>query len=102
MVTSDAFSLPELSHVDAVSGLGDLGAVDLHHPSVDLDGDGVLDSATLTGHDSLLVITDTDLDGTADELTVVDDSGEFASWQYEVRNDGAGGWTEIGHGWVGE
>jgi hypothetical protein len=102
MVTSDAFSLPELSDVHAVSGLGDLGAVDLHHPTVDLDGDGVLDSATLTGDDSLVVVTDTDLNGTADELTVVDDSGEFASWQYEVHGDGAGGWTEIGRGRVGE
>jgi hypothetical protein len=102
MVTSDAFSLPELSGVDAASGLGDLGALDLRNPTVDLDGDGVLDTVTLTGADSLFVVTDTDLDGVADEVTAVDDTGEFASWRYEVGADGADGWTETDHGRVGE
>ncbi|MCX5043033.1 hypothetical protein OG921_07605 [Aldersonia sp. NBC_00410] len=102
MATSDAFSLPDLTDVDAASGLGDLGPVDLHHPTVDLDGDGVADTATLTSGDSIVIGTDTDLDGTVDELTVVDGSGEFASWQYEVGSDGSAGWTEISHGRVGE
>ncbi|WP_068274650.1 DUF6802 family protein [Aldersonia kunmingensis] len=102
MVTSDAFSLTELSGIDATSELGDLGAVDLQHPTIDLDGDGVLDTATLSDGDSLLVVTDTDLDGLADELTAVDDDGVFASWRYEVGADGVDGWTEINHGRVGE
>lgn len=102
MVSSDAFPLPELLDIDASSALDDLGSLSLHNPTVDLDGDGVLDTSTLTPPDALVVLTDTDHDGQADHLTVVDDSGEFASWQYGVTSDGTAHWTETEHGRVGE
>ena len=102
MVSTDAFPVPELLDLDASSALDDLGPVGLHSPSVDLDGDGTADTSTLTRPDALVVLTDGDLDGQADHLTVVDDSGEFATWQYDVTCDGTAHWTEIAHGRVGE
>ena len=102
MVSSDVFPVPELLDVDAATELDELGPVGLHSPSVDLDGDAVMDTSTLTTHDSLVVLTDGDLDGQADHLTIVDDSGEFASWKYGVTSDGTAQWTEIEHGRVGE
>jgi hypothetical protein len=57
------------------------GMIDLSDPTVDMDGDGVLDTISLRHDDALVVITDSDLDGYADRLTWIDSEGAFESWK---------------------
>ncbi|KAA0016306.1 DUF6802 family protein [Antrihabitans cavernicola] len=102
MIASNDFLLPDLPHIDASSSLDDLGAVALDHPTQDIDGDGTPDTNTITVDDSLVVVSDIDLDGFADHLSVVDHTGEFASWQFTQGADGEPHWEQTDHGRLGE
>ena len=94
--------LGDLGDVDAHSQLGGLGSLEIGTPTVDIDGDGTLDTSIQTGPNSLFVLTDTDHDGYADHLTVVDDDGDFSAWDYHHNPNGAAHWEQIDHGKVGE
>ena len=102
MIATDNFLLPDLPHIDASSSLDDLGSVAMEHPTQDIDGDGTLDTNTVTVDHSMVVATDTDLDGFADHLAVVDPSGEYASWQFEPGPDGEAHWVQSDHGRLGK
>ncbi|MFC4604114.1 DUF6802 family protein [Rhodococcus kronopolitis] len=82
------------------------GAVDadpgqwaLHDPTVDLDGDGVLDTRGYADGDTVLVASDLDGNGYADHLTSVDGDGRYAAWQAQRSETGELRWerTEIGN-----
>lgn len=98
----DDFVLPGVEHLDAATSLLGLGAVELDQPTLDIDGDGTLDSATLHLDDAMVVATDVDHDGLADHLTVVDSDGEFAQWEYSEELDGTGHWRQVDHGRLGD
>lgn len=89
-----------LEGIDASSELSHLGSLQMTAPTVDIDGDGTLDTSVQTSDDSLFVMTDTNLDGLVDHLTVVDDDGDFAAWDFQPGPDGAPHWTQIDHGKV--
>lgn len=73
--------LPGVEDVFEVDG----AMVDLSAPTVDIDGDGVLDTRTAKVDDRLVVVTDTDLDGLGDRVTWVDSQGAFECWQLAER-----------------
>ncbi|TSE00256.1 hypothetical protein FOS14_07430 [Skermania sp. ID1734] len=98
MVTSNEFALPELAALDAHSSLDDLGAVALHNPIQDIDGDGVLDTLTMDSHGGLIVATDLDHDEVVDHVTLLSGSGEFAAWELRGEADGVGHWVQSDHG----
>ena len=102
MIASNDFLLPGMPHIDADSSLHDLGPVELNHPVQDINGDGILDTATDATDDGLVVVTDTDLDGLADHIAVVDGDGEFASWEYHQDLAGGDRWEQVDRGRVGE
>ncbi|MFI1463104.1 MULTISPECIES: DUF6802 family protein [Nocardia] len=87
---------------DATSSLDSLGPVEMESPTQDLDGDGILDTFTTTNSDSMSVWTDSDLDGYADQLSVVENDGDYAAWEYHRNPDGTGEWRQTDQGTVGE
>ncbi|NMN95693.1 DUF6802 family protein [Antrihabitans stalactiti] len=101
MVTSNEFSVPDITHADGSTSLENLGPVELNHPTQDIDGDGTMDTATVESDEALIVMTDTDLDGYADHVTVVDDSGEFAAWEFRHDENGGVRWERTDHGNLG-
>ena len=100
MVESNDFLLPGLEHVDAATSLVDLGAVELDEPTQDIDGDGTLDTVTAHTDESMIVATDTDHDGGADHITVVDGDGDYAQWEFTEGTDPQ--WQQVDHGKLGE
>ncbi len=105
MIASNDFlspHLPNIPHIDASSSLDGLGPVELEHPTQDIDGDGTFDTTTTSTDDGVIVATDTDLDGYADHLTIVENGGEFASWEFHHNLDGEAHWERIDHGKLGE
>ncbi|WP_051265951.1 DUF6802 family protein [Nakamurella lactea] len=72
--------------------------VEIGAPDQDLDGDGVAESVAVRTDDGhLLIVSDTDADGTADQLIDVDPATGAVSW-LAVHDDG--GWTVTAHGHV--
>ncbi len=102
MIASNESLLPHLPHIDASSSLAGLGPVELEHPTQDIDGDGTLDTTTTSSDDGVIVATDTDLDGYADHLTIVEGGGDFASWEFHHNLDGEPHWERTDHGKLGE
>ena len=98
IASSNDFLLPGMPHVDADTSFHDLGHVALHHPTQDLDGDGILDTSTGATDDGLVVVTDTDHDGFADHVSIVDGDGQYASWEFHQGADGHEHWEQIDHG----
>ena len=87
-----------LDGIDADSDLAELGAVVMHGLEHDMDGDGILDTVSISSEDALLVVTDADLDGTVDHITVVEHDGDYAAWEF--RHVGAEDvtWERTDHG----
>ncbi|MBJ8347708.1 DUF6802 family protein [Antrihabitans sp. YC2-6] len=98
MNASHEFIDPVLADLDAAADLGDLGTVELASPQHDLDGDGVLDTVTLSNDDALLVATDADLDGAIDHLTIVDRDGDFSAWEFRHFGGDEARWERTDHG----
>lgn len=71
------------------------GAYDAGEISVDVDGDGQLDSAVITGPDQVEYYTDSDADGVADELTITTHDGALIS--HTERVVGTDEWQETLH-----
>ncbi|WP_459547974.1 DUF6802 family protein [Nocardia sp. X0981] len=92
----------EFPGLDASSSPDGLGPVEMETPTQDLDGDGILDTFTATGPESMSVWTDTDADGFADHLKVVEYDGDFSAWEYHRNPDGSGEWRQTDRGKVGE
>lgn len=85
-----------LEEADSSTDLGELGAVPVTAATVDINGDGVPDTLILASARSLLVLTDHAGDGFADCLTVVDDTGPWAAWDFLTTRDGGGQWILVG------
>lgn len=102
MVTSGEFPGLDMPDLDASSSLDGLGPVELSHPTQDIDGDGVLDTYTDTTDDAMNVWTDTDLDGYADQATIVEKDGDYSAWEYHRHPDGTSEWVRTDQGKVGE
>ncbi|MFC8047348.1 DUF6802 family protein [Nocardia sp. NPDC057353] len=101
MVNSPEFPGIDLPDVDAASPLHDLGEVGLAHPVQDIDGDGALDSITESDEHGMRVWTDTDRDGLADHLTVVEKDGDYAAWEFHHHPDGTSEWVRTDQGRLG-
>lgn len=101
MVNSAEFPGIDLPDVDAGSPLHDLGEVALAHPAHDIDGDGALDSITESDEHGMRVWTDTDRDGLADHLTVVEKDGDYAAWEFHHHPDGTSEWVRTDRGRLG-
>lgn len=99
MITSGELPGLDLPDVDAHGDLSGLGEVELHHPTADMDADGVFDTETAYGSHSIDIWTDMDHDGVADHVTIVDVDGDYAAWEYHRQPDGSAGWmpTDRGH-----
>ncbi|MFF0542627.1 DUF6802 family protein [Nocardia thailandica] len=82
--------------------LDDLGPVELHHPTQDLDGDGVADTITSAHADATQVWSDYDHDGFADHVTVVESDGDYAAWEYHRHPDGTSEWVRTDKGSLGK
>lgn len=93
------FGLPDFG---AHTPLDDLGAVELHSLSQDLDGDGVLDTITSAHPDATQVWSDFDHDGFADHVTVVESDGDYAAWEYHRHPDGTSEWVRTDKGTLGK
>ncbi|MEU4315696.1 DUF6802 family protein [Nocardia sp. NPDC024068] len=91
-----------MPNFDTSSSLDGLGPVEMESPTQDLNGDGVLDTFTTTGPDSMSVWTDSDLDGLADQLSIVENDGDYSAWEYHRNPDGTGDWRQTDKGRVGE
>ncbi|MBA4857693.1 DUF6802 family protein [Nocardia farcinica] len=102
MVTSGEFGGLELPGIDTSSSLGGLGPVELEHPIQDIDGDGLLDTATTRGEDAMQVWTDFDHDGIADHVTVVENDGDYSAWEFHRHPDGTSEWVRTDQGKLGE
>ena len=73
-------------------------AVDLGRPDQDLDGDGVSESVAVRTEDGhVLIVSDTDADGTADRLIDINPESGGAQW---MALDAHGQWTRTQHGHV--
>ncbi|MGV9663542.1 DUF6802 family protein [Nocardia niigatensis] len=101
MVTSGDLPGLELPDLDAHTELGGLGAVELAHPTQDLDGDGLLDTVTTTTEHAMQVWTDLDHDGYADHVTVVDSGGDYSGWEFHHNPDGTTEWVRMDEGHLG-
>ncbi|MFC4377501.1 DUF6802 family protein [Nocardia halotolerans] len=98
MVTSGEIPGLGLPDIDAQSSLGGLGPVELQHPSQDLDGNGVVDSITDNDVDSTTIWSDYDADGLADHVTVIENDGDYAAWEYHRFPDGTSEWRRTDQG----
>ncbi|TQF69469.1 hypothetical protein FK531_10255 [Rhodococcus spelaei] len=76
----------------------DVGELELRDPTVDLDGDGVLDSRTVTGSAGVAIASDLDGDGFADHVTTVEQDGAYAAWEAHRDPDGTLQWERTDHG----
>ncbi|MCA2210294.1 DUF6802 family protein [Nocardia rosealba] len=102
MVTSGdipGFGLPD---IDAHTPLDSLGPVELNSPSQDLDADGVADSLTHTDPNSTTIWSDYDEDGLADHVTVIEEDGDYAAWEYHRHPDGTSEWRKTDQGNLGK
>ncbi|WP_040804631.1 DUF6802 family protein [Nocardia concava] len=101
MVTSGDLPGLDLPGFDAHSELGEMGTVELPHPTQDLDGDGLLDTVTTTTDHAMQVWTDLDHDGLADHVTVVDGGGDYTAWEFHHHPDGTTEWVRSDRGHLG-
>ncbi|MFE3188635.1 DUF6802 family protein [Nocardia sp. NPDC059240] len=101
MVTSGDLPGLDLPDFDAHSALDALGAVELAHPTQDLDGDGLLDTVTTGTDHAMQVWTDLDHDGYADHVTVVDTGGDYSAWEFHHNPDGTTAWVRTDEGHLG-
>ncbi|MEU1429235.1 DUF6802 family protein [Nocardia sp. NPDC005746] len=101
MVTSGDLPGLDLPELDAHSELGGLGAVELSHPTQDLDADGLADTVTTGTAHAMQVWTDLDHDGYADHVTVVDSGGDYAAWEFHHNSDGTTAWVRADGGHLG-
>ncbi|MFD4182699.1 DUF6802 family protein [Rhodococcus sp. NPDC058514] len=76
----------------------DAGEMELHAPTADLDGDGILDTRTYSAGGAVYVASDLDEDGFADHVTAVERDGGYESWQAHRGADGAVRWARTDHG----
>lgn len=102
MPTSGEFPGIGTPSFEASSSMDGLGPVEMETPTQDLVVDGILDTFVTTGPESMSVWTDTDLDGYADRLSVVEHDGDYSAWEYHRNPDGTGEWRQTDQGKVGE
>lgn len=77
---------------------GSRDAVSVGPPDQDIDGDGVAESVAVRSPDGhLLIVSDTDADGTADQMIDVDQESGQVSW---MTLDDDGSWVVAQHGHV--
>ncbi|MFE3293272.1 DUF6802 family protein [Rhodococcus sp. NPDC059234] len=76
----------------------DVGEFAVHDPTVDLDGDGILESRSVAGEAGVAIASDLDGDGFADHVTTVERDGEYAAWEAHRDPDGALRWERTDHG----
>lgn len=77
---------------------GSTVAVTVGPPDQDIDGDGVAESVAVRAPDGhLLIVSDIDADGTADQMIDVDQESGRVSW---MTLDDDGGWVVAQHGHV--
>ena len=109
-MAAEEFLTPS-SHDDVVAGAVsggflDAGPLDMDQATLDVDGDGILDTVVdsfHTGHEAaMFVATDTDQDGTADTLKVINGSGAYTSYEYEADATGHPRWHEVDRGKLAE
>nr|WP_235871241.1 DUF6802 family protein [Rhodococcus spongiicola] len=102
MITTDELAAdgPEIDPDDfgTESGAVDLDSFDLTSAVYDVDGDGILDTQTYELDDAMIVATDTDGDGDADHLTIVDSGGEYSAWEFHRDAAGRERWEQIDEG----
>ncbi|MFD4295243.1 DUF6802 family protein [Rhodococcus sp. NPDC058505] len=77
---------------------GPLGEFAVTDPTVDLNSDGVLDTATFVDSGGVTVASDLDGDGSADHLTRVEGDGDYAAWEPRRAADGTVHWSRIDAG----
>lgn len=76
----------------------DAGDLALTGPTVDLDGDGVLDTRVFGDDAGVTVATDVDGDGFVDHLTRVARDGAYAAWEPTRDADGTVRWQRTDDG----
>ncbi len=101
MFSSEDLPGLDVPAIDAHSDLGGLGTVELTHPTEDIGGTGIADCETVHDGHSLEVWSDLDHDGLADHVTVVDDDGDFAAWEFHHHPDGTTEWVRTDQGHLG-
>ena len=94
--------LDGLDRLGAGSDLTDLDRVEMPGFEHDTDNDGILDTMSLSSDDAIVVLTDTDLDGAADHLTVVEHDGDYAAWEFRHVEAQDVTWERTDHGKLGE
>ncbi|NLU83707.1 DUF6802 family protein [Rhodococcus sp. HNM0569] len=97
MATTDDFLLADLA-ADPEHFGPDSGVVGLTHPTLDIDGDGALDSVVAEGEHATVVATDVDGDGDADRITFFADDGAFDAWEFHSDAQGNAHWDRIDEG----
>ncbi|MGF7120292.1 DUF6802 family protein [Rhodococcus sp. TAF43] len=100
MITTDDVT-GNLPDVDLDSFGADSGAVHLTGPAHDIDGDGILDTQTFEVDDAMIVASDLDGDGDADNLTIVGGHGDYSSWEFHRDADGGERWERTDEGTLG-
>lgn len=87
-----ANDMPGLEDATSLSDLSRLGPMPVCAPTVDIDGDGVPETAVWINDSALIVMSDHTGDGVADALTVVDDGGGAAAWDFRCGPEGIARW----------
>ncbi|MFD4366741.1 DUF6802 family protein [Rhodococcus sp. NPDC058521] len=102
MATADSFMMNDLPDIDPEHFGHDSDAVALTDPTLDIDGDGILDSVSFQSGDAMIVATDMDGDGTADNVTMVHEDGEYEAWEFHRGEDGQPHWEQTDQGALGQ
>jgi len=109
-MAAEEFLTPS-SRDDAVAmavsgGFLDAGPLDMDQATLDVDGDGILDTVVDSlhiGHEAaMFVATDIDQDGIADSLKIISGTGEYETFEYEADATGQSRWHEVDRGKLAE
>ncbi|AOW91703.1 hypothetical protein BFN03_00725 [Rhodococcus sp. WMMA185] len=100
-MVAESFVVADVPNLDPDTFGHDAGAVVLTDPVYDIDGDGVFDTQTFTNGGAAVIASDMDADGDADHVTIVDEEGAYASWEFHRDRDGVVRWERTDGGILG-
>jgi hypothetical protein len=70
----------------------------LAEPTVDLDGDGIVDTRVFQDADGMTIASDLDEDGWVDHITRIEEDGSYAAWEPRREADGTVRWEPVDEG----
>lgn len=101
MATMENVPVSAASDFDPDNFGEDSGAIPLTGLTHDIDGDGILDTVIFDSGHSVVIASDMDSDGSADHLTMIQGSGEYASWEFRRDSEGVVHWEQTDDGILG-